>query len=92
LRQANEEAAAASFLSVKERVARTLLRLAEYLGEKTDGEEIVIRHRISQSDIAAMAGLARESVNRTLGEWRTKGIVDVPSRTTVIVHKARLKR
>lgn len=91
LRQANEEAAAASFLSVKERIARTIMQLAEHLGEKGDGPDIVIRHRISQSDIAAMAGLARESVNRTMTDWRRKGIVDTPSRATMIVHRGKLE-
>lgn len=92
LRQANEEAAAASFLTVKARIARTILRLAEYLGEEPDGEHIAIRHRFSQNDIAAMAAIARESVNRTMHEWREKGIVSVPSRSTMVVHKARLQR
>jgi CRP/FNR family transcriptional regulator len=92
LRQANEEAAAASFLTVKARIARTILRLAEYLGEEPDGEHIAIRHRFSQNDIAAMAAIARESVNRTMHEWREKGIVSVPTRSTMVVHKARLQR
>jgi CRP/FNR family cyclic AMP-dependent transcriptional regulator len=91
LRQANDEAAAASFLPVKERVARTLLRLAQYLGEPTGASDIVIRYRISQNDIAAMAGLARESVNRTLNEWRRKGIVDMPARGHMVVHKPQLE-
>jgi CRP/FNR family transcriptional regulator len=92
LRAANEEAAAASFLTVKARIARTILRLAEYLGEEPDGEHIAIRHRFSQNDIAAMAAIARESVNRTMHEWREKGIVSVPSRSTMVVHKGRLMR
>lgn len=91
LRQANDEAAAASFLPVKERIARTLLRLAQHLGESTGGSDITIRHRISQNDIAAMAGLARESVNRTLNEWRRKGIVDMPARGHMVVHKQQLE-
>jgi CRP/FNR family cyclic AMP-dependent transcriptional regulator len=90
LRQANDEAAAASFLSVKERIARTLFRLADYLGEEMDAEHIVIRHHFSQNDIAAMAALARESVNRTMSEWRQKGIVALPTRATMVVHKAKL--
>jgi CRP/FNR family transcriptional regulator len=91
LRQANDEAAAASFLPVKERVARTLLRLAGYLGERIGESDIAIHHRISQNDIAAMAGLARESVNRTLNEWRRKGIVDMPARGQLVVHRQRLE-
>ncbi len=92
LRQANDEAAAASFLTVKARIARTLLRLAEYFGEPADDNRILIRHRFSQNDIAAMAAIARESVNRTMHEWREQGIVAVPSRSTMVVNKARLER
>ena len=91
LRQANDEAAAASFLPVKERVARTLLRLAGYLGERIGESDVAIHHRVSQNDIAAMAGLARESVNRTLNEWRRKGVVDMPARGQLVVHKHRLE-
>ena len=91
LRQANDEAAAASFLPVKERVARTLLRLARYLGERIGDSDVAIRHHISQNDIAAMAGLARESVNRTLNEWRRKGIVETPARGHMVVHKQQLE-
>ena len=90
LRHANDEAAAASFLTVKERIARTILRLADYLGEELDAQRVVIHYRISQNDIAAMAALARESVNRTMSEWRQKGIVALPTRATMVVNKAKL--
>jgi CRP/FNR family cyclic AMP-dependent transcriptional regulator len=62
LREADEAMAAASFLTVKARVARALLELAEHLGRETESGRIVILHKIRQSDIAAMAGVARENV------------------------------
>jgi CRP/FNR family cyclic AMP-dependent transcriptional regulator len=34
-----------------------------------------LRHKISQSDLAAMAGVARENVSRTMSEWRKREIV-----------------
>ena len=34
-----------------------------------------LRHKISQSDLAAMAGVARENVSRTMSEWRKRDIV-----------------
>src|SRR6516225_6344289 len=72
LREADDAMAAASFLTVKARVARALLELAEHLGRETDGR-IVILHKIRQSDIAAMAGVARENVSRTLTELKRRG-------------------
>ncbi|HKT85077.1 MAG TPA: Crp/Fnr family transcriptional regulator [Novosphingobium sp.] len=74
LREANEMLAASTFLSVKGRLARALLSLAEYIGEERDGR-IELRHRISQGDLAAMAGIARENVSRTMSEWRTRNVV-----------------
>jgi CRP/FNR family transcriptional regulator, cyclic AMP receptor protein len=75
LRNADEALAAATFLSVKGRLARALLNLAEYVGEDNGGGRIQLRHKISQSDLAAMAGVARENVSRTMSEWRKQDIV-----------------
>src|SRR2546423_12740996 len=52
LREADEEMAAASFLTVKARVARALLELAEHLGRETEPGRITIFHKIRQRDIA----------------------------------------
>ena len=54
--------AAGSFLSLEGRVARTMFELAEHFGQEVGSGRIVIRHKITQSDLAAMAGGARESV------------------------------
>jgi CRP/FNR family cyclic AMP-dependent transcriptional regulator len=75
LREADDALAAATFLSVKGRLARALLNLAEYVGEDNGGGRIQLRHKISQGDLAAMAGVARENVSRTLSEWRKRDIV-----------------
>src|SRR6478735_11183148 len=53
LRDADEALAAATFLSVKGRLARALLSLAEYVGEEDGGGRIQLHHKISQSDLAA---------------------------------------
>jgi CRP/FNR family transcriptional regulator len=75
LRQADDALAASTFLSVRARLARALLHLAEYVGEKIGGSQIELRHKISQGDLAAMAGIARENVSRTMSEWRKRGLV-----------------
>jgi len=69
LRDTDQVVAAGSFLSLKGRVARALLDLAKAFGNEVAGGRIVIRQKISQSDIAAMAGIARENVSRILNEW-----------------------
>ena len=75
LRQADDALAASTFLSVRARLARALLNLSEHVGEKTTDNLIVLRIRIGQGDLAAMAGIARENVSRTLSEWRNRDLV-----------------
>jgi CRP/FNR family transcriptional regulator len=92
LREADKELAAASFLSVKARVVRALLELAEHLGREMESGRIVILHRIRQSDIAAMAGVARENVSRTLTELKRRGLISQSSSHYSINDKPKLLR
>lgn len=92
LREADNAMAAASFLSVKARVARALLELAEHLGRETESGRIVILHKIRQSDIAAMAGVARENVSRTLTELKRRGLIGQSSSYYFINDKRKLLR
>jgi CRP/FNR family cyclic AMP-dependent transcriptional regulator len=75
LREADEALVAGSFLPVQARVARVLLDLAKHLGENAANGRIMIGHKISQADLAAMAGVARENVNRILRHWERLKIV-----------------
>ena len=75
LRQADEELAAATFLSVKARVARALLELAAFVGKPSGSQCIVLDEKISHADLAAMAGVARENASRVLSEWRRRNLV-----------------
>jgi CRP/FNR family transcriptional regulator, cyclic AMP receptor protein len=75
LRETDEAVAADSFLTVKARLARAFLEISEYLGEDDGTGRIVIRHKINQSDLAAMAGVAREYVNRVLSDWKRRDLV-----------------
>jgi CRP/FNR family cyclic AMP-dependent transcriptional regulator len=92
LREADSAMAAASFLTVKARVARALLELAEHLGRETESGRIVILHKIRQSDIAAMAGVARENVSRTLTELKRRGLISQSSSHYFINDKPKLLR
>jgi hypothetical protein len=49
-------------------IFRALLDLAKAFGHEVGGGRIVIQ-KISQSDIADMAGIARENVSRILNKW-----------------------
>jgi CRP-like cAMP-binding protein len=69
LRDTDSVIAAGSFLTLKGRVARALLDLATAFGQDVGPGRVLIRQKITQSDVAAMAGVARENVSRILNEW-----------------------
>jgi CRP-like cAMP-binding protein len=75
LRATDQVVAAGTFLPVKGRVARALLDLAKAFGNDVGGGRVVIRQKLSQSDVAAMAGIARENVSRILNEWMRSKLV-----------------
>jgi len=74
LRETDDALAAATFLSVKARLARALLNIANYVGKENNGK-ILLQLKIGQGDLAAMAGVARENVSRALSELRKQDIV-----------------
>ena len=69
LRDTDAIVAAGSFLPLKGRVARALLDLAHAFGNNVGGSRVVIRQKVSQSELAAMAGIARENVSRIMNDW-----------------------
>jgi CRP/FNR family cyclic AMP-dependent transcriptional regulator len=75
LRTSNVVIAAASFLPPNGRVARALLDLSDAFGQDIGGGRILIRQKISQSDLAAMCGMARENVSRILNSWKRQSLV-----------------
>ena len=75
LRDTNNVLAASSFLSVKGRVARALRALLRR-SAKTLGTGAFSSSRKSiRSDLAAMAGIARENVSRVLKDWTEHAMV-----------------
>lgn len=92
LREADETIAALAFLTVKGRVAHALLEIAKGLGEETSSGGIVIRKMVSQKELAAMAGVARENVNRVLSDWKRREMVIRSDDGLHILDKSALER
>jgi len=92
LRDTDQVVAAGTFLPVKGRVARALLDLAKAFGNEVDGGRVVIRQKLSQSDVAAMAGIARENVSRILNEWMRLKLITRLSGYYCIESKAKLEK
>ncbi|MBS0247253.1 MAG: Crp/Fnr family transcriptional regulator [Proteobacteria bacterium] len=92
LRDTDALVAAGSFLPLKGRVARALLDLAHAFGNEVAGGRVVIRQKVSQSELAAMAGIARENVSRIMNDWMRAKIVTRLSGYYCLEKPAALKR
>ena len=92
LRETDGVVAAASFLPLKGRVAVTLLELADNFGHDVGSGRIVIRQKIGQADLAAMAGIARENVSRILNDWKRRKVVSRLSGYYCLENKMQLER
>lgn len=58
-----------------QRVAATLVLLAEAAGREWEGG-ILIDVPLSREDLASMTGAATESVSRVLSDWKRAGLID----------------
>jgi CRP/FNR family transcriptional regulator, cyclic AMP receptor protein len=91
LRETDAVVAAGSFLRLRGRVACTLLELAQDFGQDVGAGRIVIRQKIGQSDLAAMAGIARENVSRILNDWQRRKLISRLSGYYCLENKAKLQ-
>jgi CRP-like cAMP-binding protein len=92
LRETDSTVAAGTFLPLRGRVACTLLELAQEFGQDVGSRRIVIHQKIGQSDLAAMAGIARENVSRILHDWERRKLVSRLSGYYCIENKAQLQK
>jgi CRP/FNR family cyclic AMP-dependent transcriptional regulator len=84
LREANERLARQSFQTVQSRVAIVLGNLVAQAQDEGAGDDDVLV-RVTQSDIAQLAGSSRESASRFLAVLERAGIVE-QGRGRVVVH------
>jgi CRP-like cAMP-binding protein len=73
------------------RVCRRLVELADRYGADTDHGTTEITAPLTQSDIAAWAGLSREAVVRVLRDLRALGWVQTSARSIVVVDVAAVR-
>jgi CRP/FNR family cyclic AMP-dependent transcriptional regulator len=92
LRETDVTIAAGTFLPLQGRVACALLELAHDFGKDAGSGRVVIHQKIGQSDLAAMAGISRESVSRILNDWKRRKLVSRQSGYYWIENKARLQK
>ena len=92
LRDTNNVVAAMSFLSLKGRVAQALLSLSEAFGNDVGAGRILVRQKVTQSDLAAMAGIARENVSRILNDWMRQKLLSRLAGYYCLENRAALER
>lgn len=84
LRRTTEAYLAYSTLDVNGRLALQLLRLGEQHGVMTP-EGIRIDLHLTQTDLGALVGASRESVNKVMGYFRRQGYLAMDDRGHIIV-------
>jgi CRP/FNR family transcriptional regulator len=91
LRRTNEAMADLVFTDVPGRVAKALLDLAERFGdESSDG--ILVRHDLTQEELAQLVGASRETVNKALSEFANRGWLRLEGRSVLLLDRERLAR
>ena len=81
-RRLTEQVKSLALQDVYGRIARVLMELSD-----PAGDERVVRHKLTQGDIAARVGSSREMVNRVMKELVTGGYVSVRDGRHVIHRK-----
>jgi CRP/FNR family transcriptional regulator, cyclic AMP receptor protein len=84
LRRTTEAYLAYSALDVNGRLAMQLLRLSEQHGVVTSSG-VRIDLRLTQTDLGALVGASRESVNKVMGFFRRQGYVSLDDKNQIIV-------
>jgi CRP/FNR family transcriptional regulator len=89
LRETNERVARQSFQTVPSRVAGVLTQL---IAEETSGGRLQgVTIRMTQADLAQLAGTSRESVSRFLATLERAGVVRVGRGRVTVVEPRRLR-
>lgn len=91
LRKMNELIRSLAFYDVYGKVARVLLNLAAEKGRATE-EGTVIDLRLTQQELAELAGMSRETMTRTLRDFQQAGCVRIESGIITILNDDMLLR
>ena len=89
LKESSEHMISISQKTVKERLAETLVYLAESFGKNDDGS---LRIQLSREELAGMIGTATESCIRLLSDFNKIGLIELIGKKIVIKDLNKLKR
>jgi CRP/FNR family cyclic AMP-dependent transcriptional regulator len=91
LRRTNENLADLVFSDVPGRVAKALLDLSERFGRPTD-DGLRVAHDLTQEELAQLVGASRETVNKALADFASRGWLRLEARAVVLIDVERMRR
>jgi CRP-like cAMP-binding protein len=91
LRRTNEAMSDLVFADVPGRVAKALLDLGEKFGSKTEAG-IYVNHDLTQEELAQLVGASRETVNKALADFVSRGWLKLETRSVELLDLDRLSK
>jgi CRP/FNR family transcriptional regulator, cyclic AMP receptor protein len=91
LRRTNNMLADLIFTDVPGRVAKQLLQLAQRFGG-VEGGHLRVTHDLTQEELAQLVGASRETVNKALADFASRGWLRLEGKSVVILDQDRLAR
>ncbi len=92
LRRTNNALADLVFSDVPGRVAKALLDLADRFGHPGVDGTIHVPHDLTQEELAQLVGASRETVNKSLAEFGSRGWLALENRGVHLLDLERLRR
>ena len=89
LRRANDVLSDLVFADVPGRVAKAIIELGERFGTKKD-DGLHVNHELTQEELAQLVGASRETVNKALADFASRGWVKLEPRAVLIINYERL--
>jgi CRP/FNR family transcriptional regulator, cyclic AMP receptor protein len=90
LRSTDQHIAELALLQLPTRLAKVLLRFARVERGTADSHQLLQVH-LSQRELGNICGAGRESINKCLGLWQRRGIVQVEERLITIADRTALE-
>jgi CRP/FNR family transcriptional regulator, polysaccharide utilization system transcription regulator len=87
LMEREEQLLQISYHSVRQRVAEVLLRLSESSGEQEKLQQSIT---LTREELAGLIGTVKETVIRTLADFKDEGLISLDRKKIVILDKAQL--
>nr|WP_243757610.1 Crp/Fnr family transcriptional regulator [Allobranchiibius sp. GilTou38] len=90
LRRTNEALGDLVFSDVPGRVAKALLDLSSRFGQPAE-DGVLVAHDLTQEELAQLVGASRETVNKALADFSSRGWIKLEARAVTLIDVERLQ-